>query len=80
MNYFLVRNWKTSELDHVYKTKGWIMGNCVEEITQVEFETYKEFGIQAVEQIDNGGSVRIYDSTSMPFGHLIRASRGETKR
>ncbi len=49
MNYFLVRNRKTRELDHVYKTKGWIMGNSVEEITQAEFETYKAFGIRAID-------------------------------
>ena len=53
MNYFLIRNRKTRELDHVYKTKGWLMGNGVEKITQVEFDTYREFGIKAVDKIDS---------------------------
>ena len=47
MNYYLLRDAFTGEAESVYATWSIMLSDRCEEISQAEFETYKEFGIPA---------------------------------
>lgn len=50
MNYYLFRNFKTKEATYVFATTDFmLLSKYTENITQAEYETYKEFGIPEAE-------------------------------